>query len=316
MSVNDLFDGLFPCKFRDVAFPITNLTTEFSHDQVVHERPDKDGAKVEATGRKALQISATALFYNYIVPGKKEEWQGPLYPGVYNRFIVAFADRRTGVLVHPLRGEIRVKPVSFKSVLSGETRGGESVEVTWIETSDNQTESNAIYSYSAGVNTGIKAAASLDGALGLMNPDPRLQHKETEGFSFESAMRDIQQAIGNVQRVTDQAYLQANKYISKINAVMYRVTLVMESIERLANVQSWPAIRSAQALMANLRILAKGVSSTFQVTKVYIVPANSTLGLVAKTLRVDPGDLILLNPRLGSSPVVLKGTRVRYNPKS
>jgi hypothetical protein len=95
MAVNDLFDGLFPCKFRDVSFPVTNITTEFSHDQVVHERPDKDGAKVEATGRKALQISATAVFYNFIVPGKKEEWQGPLYPGVYNRFIVAFADRRT-----------------------------------------------------------------------------------------------------------------------------------------------------------------------------------------------------------------------------
>jgi hypothetical protein len=316
MAVNDLFDGLFPCKFRDVSFPVTNITTEFSHDQVVHERPDKDGAKVEATGRKALQISATAVFYNFIVPGKKEEWQGPLYPGVYNRFIVAFADRRTGVLVHPLRGEIRVKPVSFKSSLTADTRGGESVEVTWIETSGGQEESNAIYSYSAGINTGIKAAASLDGALGLMNPDPRLQNKETEGFSFEKAMRDVQNAIGSVQRITDQAYLKVNQYLSKINAILYRVTLVMDSIERLGNVQSWPAVRSGQALIANLRLLAKSVEQQNRVTKAYIVQTDMTLGLVAKTLNNDPGDIIMLNPRYAGSPVIAKGSLIRYYPKS
>ncbi len=137
-DVNDLFAQLLEFSWKGIAFPVANVRFSLHHDIARHLYPDKDGGHMEPTGRAPLQISAQALFYNGIAPGKGETWgkAGTLYPAVYRKFMTACSDRTMGVLQHPEFGAIRCALESCETTLDSGRRDGVSVNASWIESVD------------------------------------------------------------------------------------------------------------------------------------------------------------------------------------
>jgi len=78
---DDVLVQLLECSFRDVAFPVASLLTEFQHSVVQHRRMDRNGAKLENTGRGPISYSIRAPFCNTIARGPMETWDN-LYPQI------------------------------------------------------------------------------------------------------------------------------------------------------------------------------------------------------------------------------------------
>lgn len=302
----DLFTQLVGASFRGIGFPVSSFTTEFQHDHAMHLRPDKDGGKVEATGRRPVTFSAQCIFVNGINPAGSETWTADqrLFPEVFQRFQAACADRTTGELVHPLTQKVKVKCASFRTSLEGERRGGAIADVTWIETSESEDESNAIFLETSSINAAIGAAGQLDESLAVLVPDPRAVDPD--------AATSFTDTIGEIQKVFDQGTLLSKKIGGLPGRVLYRLELLQGSIERTGDAQSWPAIQAIEQLRAAMFGVQQEALQRSREVKRYVVPADTTVGQLASKLANTSGELIELNPSLARNTNVERLTLVRY----
>ena len=110
--------------FDGLSFPITTFSTDFSHDIAQHKRPDRDGARLENTGRNPIVLQVRGLFRNGLIFDISANTSDLLYPVVYKAVLQRCADGKTGDLVHPELGTLRMKCASFKSVTTAERRDG------------------------------------------------------------------------------------------------------------------------------------------------------------------------------------------------
>lgn len=321
-----LFGQLLECQWRDIGFPITHLSTHVAQDLVIHARPDRDSARVEATGRQPVRVAFTAVFRNGIVPGASESWgsaTGALYPDVFNKFMEACADRSTGTFQHPLRGPIQMKCVSADSALDSGRRDGEDVQCEFIETSDSEEESAAIFSFGDTNPIGLAAAAAADldaaivtlsndpgppvddGAKPAFDPDPRKADPDNGKVSFTDC-------INQVKSVVDTATLVAKSYGGILDRVIYRVDALTDSVERVAETQNWPMLHNLERMREAAVNLNNSVLKLAKDIASYTVLEDTTIAMLANTVRNLPSDIISLNPKLSGELVVSKDTVVRY----
>jgi prophage DNA circulation protein len=91
-----------------VEFPITDFTQTGGNRIVLHERPFRDGARLDDTGSKPRAWSFTAHFSNRIQePGVSSAI--PLYPQILRQLIRSFDEHETGDLILPPVGKVRAR---------------------------------------------------------------------------------------------------------------------------------------------------------------------------------------------------------------
>ncbi len=300
--MSDLFEQLLACKWRDVEFPIIKVSMSLAHDLVEHKYWGVDGARVEATGLAPMRFSVSIPFINGIVPGKNERW-GILYPNGMRSFLAAFADRRTGFFQHPEYGVIPCKPEHVSFELSGDHRGGMMCEATFVETLEDDVTINLIGE--SPVQDIELAALSLDASDGdlraLIPTFPK----------YQTSWADLARGI---QSIADQATLLSNTTAGKINAIVYRVDNIEDSIDRAKSALTHDvthALERVKEKANNLR--EKVLSDTNKHIVRFLVPGDTTIaGLLAQLPDAQLGDIIKLNPQLMGEAVVSKGTVVRY----
>lgn len=300
--MSDIFTvSLLEAKFRDVSFPITDFRIQITHDIAQHKRPDQDGARVESTGRNPLMFSASIPFTVGLARGVTENWPD-LYPAHHRRFLAAMADRSTGVLVCPSFGAVKVKPVSCSTSISSIARGGETVAAEWMEYSEIEDESQALFTNASPLNAALDEAKTLDDALeGAslkdLDPDPK------------SSLLD---AMNFVAAVFDTATLLAKRAVAVIDRITYRLNRIHESITGLMDPQLWDVkqsiLRMRDALI-RLKMLGSGVTKD---VSLYVVPEPTTVGNLAARLQTTVTLLIELNPNIVRLPIVDRRTVVRY----
>lgn len=306
---NALFDQLLEARLGDVPFPLTNLRTEVHQDHAEHAKPDQDGARIEATGRRPLLVSGRAVFNNYIVEGKSETWGGkPLYPEQHDAFMRVCADRATHDFTHPSRGTFKVKVVSAISTLDAERRGGEDVDFTLIETTESEFESDLILKKGSPLTDATIAAVNLDASLGLLDPDPRLSAPD-DGRSLEDDMRAI-------QGVFDQVNLIGRQAVGIIRRLEYRLFAIEAAINRVGDVGAWPQKRDIAKMREGLRLAQGALGSLLGEVRIFVVPGRTTLGALASKLLNTPAELILLNPALVGKPQLEARTVLRYHKRA
>lgn len=296
----ELFAQLLPFKWRDVELPITKMRVSLAHDLVEHKYWRVDGARVEATGLAPLRFSASVPFINGIVPGKGEGWKS-LYPTQLRAFLAAFAKRDTGVLQHPEFGEIACKAERLDIDWSGDRRGGCEVEASWVETQD----TDGIVTFRANPITDLGVyAKDLDAStddLRKLAPDLP-QYQET----FDDFARGL-------SAIFDQVGLLSYRGAGKISAFIYRVDAFQDSVNRARSAMTWPATQAIERIKAAAFDLRENLLAIGRDIVFYTVPGDSTIAGVAATLSdTTLVDLVKLNPTLMSSPVVRRGTVVRY----
>ena len=173
--------------FEPLAFPVISIQETGANRIVERNRPYRDGAKLDDTGRKATKWSVDAIFENSIdEPGIDPTTD--LYPTVMNDLIATFEVHGTGDLTLPTRGKVRARAESYsRSETEGE-RDYAKVTFTWIE--DNEDNVDAQSLEAPDVNTSAQRlteqtefTAQSEGTWGLSLADLREFGSELEGIA-------------------------------------------------------------------------------------------------------------------------------------
>lgn len=309
MAFDELFRTLLPFKWRGIEFSCHSFDLRTDQDLVEHKYPNKDFAHVEAMGLAPFVFSAKALFRNgeqlgHPRPGTK----GAIYPTQYRLFLAACIDKTTGDLQHPEWGTWKVKCKSAHTTWVAEKRDGADVDVVWVTSDDAPASIDP-----SPVAATVQFALDLDTQIQNYKVDRRRKKVPQDFLSALSSLsKKITDGIRSVQAIGDRIDLIKKRVVGQITAVMYHLTNLVETVNRVRDPQLWPILNSAERLKGSVQELGKGFFAKTRDISTYIVPKPQTLSMVARTLRQQIPDLIVLNPALASIPVLPSGTRVLY----
>lgn len=296
------FAKLLPFKWRDKHYPLNDIELTLAHDLVVHKYHGVDGARIDDVGVDPLRIRATIPIGNSIFPGPQEKWTaGDLYPTALRQFIIDFAKKTTGLMQHPEFGEIACKPETMSFKHSGAQQDSTSIQASWVETIDDDVISNS------NIWTDVAGAGISSGS-----PDLDVDYRKLAPTL--PTLKDDLASIGRkVRSLLDAAFVASYRAAGVANEIIYQTQAIQRSVDRLMTPETWPVTRFLQSAMstaydARQTILAnRGIG-------IYVVPGDTTLAAVSRSLPGDPefGEVIRMNPNLVRSPLVEKGTSVRY----
>jgi prophage DNA circulation protein len=294
-KIDDALVKLPIIAWRGISFPIANLRTSFAQRIVQHEKPDRPGAKLEGTDRKAIVTSCTALFDNGLVFDTSANTDSSLFPDVHREFMLACLDKSTDDLLHPILGTIKAKCATFESVIDAGRRGGAHVQVSWVEHTDD--------SVSLGTPSPLAFAAVSATAL-----DAELVKFPTVGGNVMSSFTSL---LFQIQAASDTVSLLEKRGVAIIPGVLRTLKTTSDALVALGSATT----HLARELIVQLTgaLLAYQQSVTVKSTvKTFVTRIDTTLGAIASELNVPVQILVSLNPALIYTPRVPRGTSVRY----
>lgn len=92
-----------------LVFPVVSVAEQGGNRVIAHERPGRDGAKLDDTGSKPRQWAVTAIFHNGIEEPGLEANTELLYPFTLRKLIQSFAIHETGTFTIPTVGRVRAR---------------------------------------------------------------------------------------------------------------------------------------------------------------------------------------------------------------
>jgi prophage DNA circulation protein len=126
-----------------VSFPVLDVKETGGNRLVQHERPFRDGAKLDDTGATARTFTLTCLFDNSIeepdIPADP-----PLYPTVLNLLLESFGKHETGDLVVPTRGKIRARAQTYTRAESHAARDSATLDLVFIEDNEDSVDARSL----------------------------------------------------------------------------------------------------------------------------------------------------------------------------
>lgn len=309
--MSEIFEKLLTISWQpegypeQVAFPITSLTTELRHDLVEHKYPDINGAHIEDMGTAPLRISAKALFYNGISPGPNEIWTfGKLFPEQYNKFLKASQVKKAGKLIHPILGELKCNLVSANTMLSSDRRDGVAVDMEWLETIED--EFFGVKPVAVSPNLISDSAAVVD----LLSQAPVGVQKPSQALVNNTA--SLTEAIDFITTNINKADLAQRKVVGKIDAVVYHLDKLLDTIERFNSVSLCQLKDKAQKVKSDLRDLKSQVNSSVGTVRYYETAATMTMGQLVVIVKNNIVDLLKLNPNLAGKAVIPAKSIVKF----
>lgn len=292
--MTDALAALPEITWRGMRVPWSDAATDMKHAIVRHAYPGVHGAQLESMGRDALVITGRASF----MVGVAHPYKAPLYPDVHASFMRSCADESAGDLVHPTWGKMRAKVESVKSSIVATARGGEVVDVVFVEDS---TAATVVTTKPAPMAMASVTADALDAelrSLAIKNANMRIP----DGADFATMMRSI-------QSISDKASLLQNQIGGKIAAVQYRLNAVGASIDRLRSAST----SNARKLVETMRSAVYEVERTVLVvgrTGTRTLPSDMTIAACCRWLTIKVAEFVKLNPSLAKKPILPRDTVV------
>jgi len=132
----------FEVQGRAETFVVTSIEEAGGNRIVRHERPFRDGSKLDDTGSDPITWTIESVFNNTI----QEDGLGPdpLYPTVLNRIIRLFNVHETGNLTVPTRGTIRARAHTYRRREGSDPVDEASVTFVFIEDNEDAVERGAL----------------------------------------------------------------------------------------------------------------------------------------------------------------------------
>lgn len=304
----DLLKTLLPITWNNICFPIMKISTDIDHDIVQHKYPNRDGAVLESMGRNPLVIKVTAVFSNTINPGINEFWEkGTLYPNVYKQMLYESLASETQVLNHPFMGAIEAKIESFKPNIDAKIRGGEIVDITFIETI---TEQEIEYIFSI-IDRASQAAIQIDTAFANLTPNPKDLGLPVYKKDLNDLLSDVKGAINQTDRVIKGAYSTA-----PIDELYGRCKEIVDATKRL-NQSSNAFIKQTATILQSSATLLKNELKTNDrdIIKIIRTITPSTLSSYVSQTGNSMDELMYLNSALVKKVVISPNTDIRYYQK-
>jgi len=318
--MTDQLSNLREASFRGISFPCALIAEQIQHDQAQHKRADRDGAYVENTGRGPASYTVTIPFLVGLLRAPQETW-ADLFPARYNAFRSAWADRSTGVLVHPLYGEVRVKPSTWSASLDPDSRTGIVVTVGFVETNDDEADTATIKGSEYG--SAKSAAIALDQKLFTLKPPPPV-------FDTTDPEQSFEQIVDKVLFYSNPSNLYVQGGLQKINSAIRKAQKVQTLLDRGVSVATTnpltqvtsttplnagiASIRSDAQNLTNslIQIRSKVVNTGNRTVKVYTMSQPQTLLSLSLVVGNTTTQLLTLNPYLERKGPLLAPQKVRY----
>lgn len=305
-----LFASLLELRWKDISLPYVRLTERLRQGLAIHRLTDRDGAFIEGTGREPLEMTARVPLLNGLQAAASEHWQRPLYPFTWRKLTTAAADKSTGTLQHPERGDLTCKLVSMETVWDGNVQTGVWVDLVWLETDDTGDQvQNAINTTSPLANVAA-FAGDLDTAQASINPSvyPNAYTPPT----------DFTQLTNQIVAVFDIPSLLSKQYQGQIANVVYQSQKVIQSAQAAPGNASlnWPLILSGYGAISAAFDAQATSLNTGRPIGTYTTQKDATLAQIAAMIPADLTSVVQLNPLYAQLVVVPAGSVVRYYAQS
>lgn len=313
----DILDQLLEVSWRDIAFPVEEVTVSIAQDHAKHSAWRTDGDNMEPTGRQSMVFTAKIPFKNTIKPGPNENWvYGKLYPDVYRAFLRAMADREKGIFCHPELGDIICVPVSCNSVHSGTSRSGVDLTAEWKQTinlvGDNYDPLNE--DRQSPVHDTSVAAAALDASQASVRAmaDAAEEAKYGRKLGTTKITPTFVTMMREFTAIADSTKVYAARAVGQLTAAAQAARDFQRSID-LADDPILATTRN-HAIRMRLAVLSmqKNVLEKGGTIVLYRVPVNMTLAKLAQSLGVPVENIINFNPLIVQRPIIMAGTTVKY----
>lgn len=298
MASRDILSQLLETKWRGISFPTISVMSTGGHGLVPHKRMDRNGWRVENTGRNSLAVTLRAPFINTIARGRGETWAN-LYPETYRKVMAALEERSTGPFQHPIYGVRTMKAADWKEELNPEFRGGPTLDVNFIESVDEG--DSAALAVSSDLGLAASSAFSLDSTITTLTPPPDTGLADDGFSSFTDFVQQLQ-AVGS------KADLARARVVAKAERVVHTALSLQDTAGRVDAGYRDSAQRFASAVRSAVKTLATlGADKTF-----YSVPKRATVPAIANRLKNTVTEILSLNPQLAGSLSVPADTVVQH----
>jgi len=276
-----------------ITFSVTNVSEDWGNRIVPHERYQRPGARLEATGARYRIWRFTAEFYN----GQEEpgvDTPFDQYPGLVDKLCDSCDTQETGILMLPTRGSRRCKAKSYQRTDNADSRNFASVAFEfWEDNEDDATAADYNQVSAAGrasplANEAV-AWSEAQGAGGFDMSDIAELASELEALAtapgdYVGDLEAKANAITNtIDRIEDTFTTEANNAITEVTLLLTspQSSLAGRRLRVLADVVASAATQKASA----------GIGAVTTIT----YPRQMSIFDVANTVGQNPAQLMSLN---------------------
>jgi prophage DNA circulation protein len=309
--LEDVFEG-YPVgswtadNASTLAFPVLSISESGGNRIIERERPYREGAKLDDTGRKATQWTMVCVFENTISePGLEVNGLKNLYPDVLNDLIASFAIHKTGDLVVPTRGTIRARIVDYGRDERFDERNTARLNVVYKEDNEDSVDANAL-------------AAPAASAFAFQLADKAEFSAQNDGM-WDTSLQDLKELAANLEGLANAPDNFLLDLEEQANIIMNTHDKVIQTFSR-ATVEGRDTFLNADSSRTRRQLaLIKEIAgkTRFEARRARprldsrVFESTQSLPSIAAMLAVDINDLIAANPQLSNPLYIPTGTIVR-----
>lgn len=290
MSDSTVIGELAELRWRGLRAPCESAPFKFSHSQAERRYPYIDGAGHDWTGMDPIPMTARLYFVNTIEPNS--------FPDNWNKWQTALFDGSPDELVHPVLGRVFARVLDGSVEVVAHNRGGIVVEVSWTSTREDL-DSGLVFET---INVDAEAtAAAVDASLADI------------GVSLPVTIPPTTSILEAYKKVKGELFSASLSLTGPVNQLLGITAQLIDDVIALNDVKAWPAIANLTAMFNALQqTIAKLASSAARQTSTIKTQNDTTLDALADLVGNSFTDLLSLNLSLVDSPVVPRGSIVRF----
>lgn len=318
-----------PFRWRTLEIPCVSANIDGTIVQAARPYAYLDVDAHEGVRRGSEIIDGTFVFLNTVDRPHPELSN---YPDLFRQFYAAIRDKSAGDMVHPARGFLRARVLSYNIQYTAQERAGVTVTVRWAETRADASTSPAevdvppdAKEVSADADVAVEAVRALyptsdDAPVGT---DPAVVAKgDAFAASYDEAFASIElnypvdEAPTDVLSLYEAVLGDVQTGIVSLSGRWNRaagvVAEIVDAVEVIQDPLLWPAALVLKEAWRAIDELATDFGEKDRAIGKFTAPREMPLDEVAATVGAKIDDLVSLNPAAVSSPWIAEGAVVRY----
>lgn len=311
-------------RWRTIEVPCVSAPIDGALVQAPRPYPYLDVDAHEGVRVASETIDAELIFLNTV--------QENSFPDLFRQFYAAVRDKSAGDLVHPARGFLRAKVLTYRINYTAQERAGCTMSVRWAETRADASTSpaeidvppdakdvcrdsdvavlavRALYPTSedapVGTDPAITAAgdvfaASYDAAFDSISLNYPVNEAPTDFLSlYNAVLGDVQSGLISLS--------------GRWNRAAGVVAEVVDAVELIQDPLLWPATLVLREAWRAIDELAASYGEQDRPIGRYTAKHDMPLDEVAAAVGARIDDILSLNPAAAMSPWISEGAVVRY----
>ena len=290
----------------EIRFPVVQITDAAGNRLIKHERPFRNGAKLDDTGSQAQEWDVEIAWNNSIDEPGLEGNPRLLYPFMLRQFIKSLGEHQTGELTLPTVGVRRCRLESIKRVERTEERDQATTTCHWVEDNEDSVD-----------RTSLRPPTVRASAVKLAS---QTQFSAQAAGGWDDDLSDLTEFASDVEglllapgRAIDDITSQVRRNRRAIQRIQNAQEKLAEDVDGTFNDPSGSEpVRQLRALSDRQALAADEKTASRPRTKTFTVPEDTTIYGLAALVGQDAEELLELNSARVDDPFdIREGDTVR-----